>query len=225
MTEIIPYCTDEDIAVRAGGDLLALVPGDQKIASGSDGVFGVGDRWLLTSAGVDFVARGAAGGNICLLTAPKAVFRVPGDLLAVEAAEVGGLRLRRKGMTAGSGDPPGPIAGATGVEFALLTLGPQISAESYEIDQLYGTDDLVYGRRHADQYDRRQLIELTAIRVIKNQYLSMARSSTNSDHMYAKYGEYKAKVELLEKRLQVMWTNAPPGLDKTSPFGVRALRG
>ena len=55
------YATDENIAIRAGGDFAPLCPDWQKLASGSDGVFTAGSPWVLNSPSVDFEAAGVLG--------------------------------------------------------------------------------------------------------------------------------------------------------------------
>ncbi|MGZ6045669.1 MAG: hypothetical protein ACXWNW_14165, partial [Isosphaeraceae bacterium] len=58
------YATDEAIKVRCSGDYDMLVPGDQVIASGSDGAILAASPWVLTSASVNFATAGLVAGNV-----------------------------------------------------------------------------------------------------------------------------------------------------------------
>src|SRR5437762_9727881 len=120
------YATDEDIAIRASSDFLLLCPRDQKLASGTDGMFASSGRWTLTSPTVDLASCGIAAGNVVQLLGPSAYFKVPGETLVVATVATGALGLRRKGEAAGIGQPPGPPTGLSGVEFIVATLAPQI---------------------------------------------------------------------------------------------------
>ena len=64
------YATDEDIAVRAGGDFVMLCPPWQQMASGVDGVFGADAPWVLDSASVNFQSNGVTPNQVVQLTTP-----------------------------------------------------------------------------------------------------------------------------------------------------------
>ena len=88
--KVLPFAAATD----AGNGTNVVNAPAPAVFAGTDGVFGVGDRWLLTSAAVDFVARGVAVGNVCLLTKPTSAFRVPGDLLGRPASGKAAQQMR-----------------------------------------------------------------------------------------------------------------------------------
>src|SRR4051812_26471689 len=113
------YANDEDLRSRLGADFLYLVPREQRLAAGTDGVFSSADRWTLTSASNDFVNQGAAGGMVCRLPTKISPGTVPpfgasGEAFAVDATSSltpHDVLLRRIGAAVGAGYPPGPAAG------------------------------------------------------------------------------------------------------------------
>jgi hypothetical protein len=210
------YATDEDVALRASSDFPTLCPRDQKLASGTDGAFSPNDPWTLTSSSADFAAQGVAAGNVVQLTKPTSAFRPPGEALAVLSASANGLTLRRKGQPAGVGQPPSPPGGLVGVEFAVMTLGPQIEAASYDLNRRYGIDDLVAGRRPADLYDPREVQQATVLTVLYRQYLDMSREAGDQgDTFAAKARAVKAELDDLLARVVVRW--GPPGNSPGAP--------
>ena len=60
---MIAYATDEDLAIRAPADFLALCPKDQVVAAGADGLFLPDDPWTLRSPSVNFAGAGASPGR------------------------------------------------------------------------------------------------------------------------------------------------------------------
>src|SRR5262245_5648288 len=124
------YATDEDIAVRAGGDFILLAPPWQQMAAGTDGVFASGAPWVLTSASVDFQANGVQPNQVVLLSAPRTSFPGGGRLLAIDSVASGAITLRRLHKELNVGQPPAPAAGLTSVAFSVTTLDPQIEEAS-----------------------------------------------------------------------------------------------
>ena len=121
---MIVYATDEDIALRASTDFIALCPRDQVLATGTDGVFDPSDPWTLRSTSVDFAAFGLVPGLLARLTRPTNVFSPNGEIFAIHGVATGAITLRRKGqLPAGIGQPPSPPGGLSGVEFAVRSLG------------------------------------------------------------------------------------------------------
>src|SRR4051794_18663923 len=114
-----PYCTDEDIALRALADYPVICPDSQKLAHGTDGAFAAAAPWTLTSQGVDFAGYGVHAGNVVHLTQPRSVYRNEGELFAVAAVAAGAVTLRRLGKPSGIGQPPAPAAGLTAVAFTV----------------------------------------------------------------------------------------------------------
>jgi len=210
---MISLATDEDIAVRASGDFAALCPKDQTLAAGTDGVFNPGDPWTLRSASVDFHGFGLAPGQMARLAKPSTCFGANGELFAIAAVGPGSITLRRKGQAAGIGQPPGPAAGLTGVEFSARTLGPQIARASYDLDLRFGIDDLVVGRRSVDLYDPVELREAVVLTVLYRQYQDQSRQfasgSERPDDWYAaKARIIKEELDDLLDRLALKWNAA-----------------
>ena len=219
------YATDEDIAIRAPADFPILCPRDQKLAAGSDGVFGAALPWTLTSPSVDFSACGLTPGMILLLTKPAATFRPPGEALVVVSTAPFAVALRRKGLASGAGQPP---SAATGVEFAAVTLAPQIEAASYDLNRRYGIDDQVPGRRAIDLYDPREIREAAILSVLHRQYVAMSRETGDQgDTFGAKAALVKAELDDLLDRVVVRWgpQSAPAAAEgSTNRFGTRLVR-
>jgi len=222
------YATDEDIAIRASADFPILCPKDQKLAAGSDGSFGASLPWTLASSSVDFSACGLSPGNIILLTKPVASFKPPGDALVVVATAPFAVTLRRKGLRIGAGQPPTPPTALMGVEFAAVTLGPQIESASYDMNRRYGIDDLVPGRRVVDLYDPREIREATILSVLYQQYVAMSRETGDQgDTFGAKAALVKAELDDLLDRVVVRWGSqvAPTAAEgSTNRFGTRLIR-
>lgn len=203
------YATDEDIALRAPSDFAILCPRDQCLAQGNDGAFGA-DPWSLTSSSVNFQAAGVAPGQVVRLTQPISVFRPPGDTLTVDSVAAGTVRVRRKGLHSGAGQPPGPAGGVSGVEFSVTTLGPQIARASYDLNRRFGIDDFIAGRRPADLFDPREVCEATVLTVLYRQYLELSRGTPErADAFAAKAQAYRGELDDLLARLVVHWAPAP----------------
>ena len=223
-----PYATDEDIALRASSDFALLCPRDQSLASGGDGVFSPTDRWSMMSATVDFASQGLVPGNVLLLTKPAATFKPPGEALVVASVGTGIVTLRRKGLPSGVGQPPGLAAGLNGVEFAAATLGPQICRESFDLDQRYGIDDLVAGRRTCDLYDPREVKDAVVLAVLHARYSEMSRDGAEQhDNFTTKARLVKADLDDLLARVVVHWRPAGAvwgGDISVSRFATRLTR-
>jgi hypothetical protein len=229
------YATDEDIALRASADYLALCPRDQLLASGSDGVFDASDPWTLTSASVDFAAYGLVPGQLARLTKPSTAFGANGELFAIQAVAAGAITLRRKGQAGGVGQPPAPQGGLGGVEFAVRSLGPQIQLAGYDLDRRFGVDDAIAGRRSVDLHDPHQLREAVILTVLYKQYLDQSRqfagriadqSETPGDVYAAKARIAKAELDELLDRLSLGWNEADVAARAiaTTRFGTRISR-
>ncbi len=222
------YATDEDIAIRAPADFPILCPKDQKLAAGADGSFSASLPWTLTSSSVDFSACGLTPGKILLLTKPVATFKPPGEALVVVSTAPFAVTLRRKGLGSGAGQPPAPPSGLTGVEFAAVTLGPQIECSSYDLNRRYGIDDQVPGRRVVDLYDPREIREATILSVLYRQYVAMSRETGDQgDTFGAKAVLVKSELDDLLDRVVVRWGSqvalgAAEG--STNRFGTRLVR-
>lgn len=216
------YATDEDLAIRAAGDFALLCPKDQKLAEGADGAFAGSDRWTLASASNDFQALGLKAGHIVQLT-KQGVFRGTEEF-AVAAVAPGAVMLRRKGLAASNGLPPGPAGGAAGVSFTVATLQPQIERASYDLNRRYAIDDLVSGRRSSDLYDPREVTDACVLEVLWTQYAAMSRNAgEHSDHFARQAVNRKAELEALLGRVVIHW--APQSVIRdSSPCSARLSR-
>ena len=198
------YATDEDVSVFAGDDYPLLVPPGQVVAKGTDGAIGAGNLWLLTSATVDFNAYGCKAGHVCLLSKPTSRYTPPGWRLGVASSSVSGLLLRRQQADTGvTGQPPAPAAGLTSVEFAALTLFPQIEAVSYRLNRLLGLDDTGRGISTASLFDRRELREACIYGVLADQYLHVMHLGDESDTFRRKHEMYRSRWEQASGTLTV----------------------
>jgi hypothetical protein len=214
------YATDEDIYIASSGDYTYLVPQGNVVARGTDGVFAADPprgSWILTSASADFEVQGVADGMVCQITAPLNVFKSP-DLCIVSSAVGSSLTLRRPGLDAGEGDPPGPIAGIAGVTYLIATLRPQIEHATFELNNAIGIDETVAGRTYADIREPRELQSACVSLVLWRQYLAAARNSTKWDDSMAKAKMYEQDYKSIVARLTITFTAG----DSTSSF--RQLR-
>lgn len=223
-----PYATDEDIALRASADFTLLCPRDQKVASGSDGVFSPGSPWALTSATADFQALGATAGQVVQVQVSGTAPAPSPDCLVVAGVAPGSVTLRRKGQPAGVGMPPGPAAGAGGVKFKIVTLAPQIALVSADIDRRFGiANGASPGRSASALADPGELRDAVVLTVLYRQYLDASREVAGAvDSFAAKARAVKADLDDLLARLALHWNRAP-GDDLAPPttrFGTRMSR-
>jgi hypothetical protein len=222
------YATDEDIAIRASADYSILVPRDQKLAWGNDGQFAPGQRWVLSSATVDFQANGLSPDHVVLLTQPVSLFKPPGELFVVVDVSAGTVTLRRKGQPEGVGQPPAPQGGILQVEYSVATFAPQIASASYDLNRRYGIDDFIAGRRASDLFDPREVREATVLTVLHRKYMDLCRGPEHyGDSFAAKAQLYKQELDDLLARTVVHWLPAlveGPYNIPTSRFGTRLSR-
>jgi len=227
---MIVYATDEDIAIRAPADYLALCPSDQLLASGTDGLFLASDLWTLRSPSVDFAGSGVLPGQVIRLGG-AAVAGAHGELYVIAVIGSGGLTLRRVGQAPGVGRPPAPLSGLSGVEFVVRTLAPQIDRASYDLNHRFGIDEAVTGRRSADLRDPRSLTDATVLTVLSRRYFDQARRfAGNADGPEDWYGvkARATKIELddLLDRLVLRWNSLtdPSRSSPTTRFSTRLSR-
>lgn len=212
------YCTEEDIAIRAAGDFLVVVPRDQVSARAADGAIGAG-TWVLTSATVgSFAARGVLPGQVVKVWGAKgtpagSAFgpESAADLFVVDAVAGASLTLKRKGLASGQGEPPSAVA-LTGVGFAVLTLYPQIEDASFELQQRYGIDDAVVGSATADLYKVRELRQATTLTVLHRLYLAMARDASKPDDFARKASVLRQELSDVLAMVALHW--GPTGDDR-----------
>lgn len=219
---MITYATDEDVALRAPADFLALCPRDQVVAAGPDGLFLASDPWTLRSPAVDFAAAGLAPGQVARLAGQPAA-GPQGELFAVAAVGPGGLTLRRIGQGPGVGRPPAPATEVLGVDFAVRTLAPQLARASADLALRFGVDEAIPGRRSSDLRDPRTLAEAAVLAVLAQRYLDLARrfagtSDEPEDWYGVKARALRAELDDLLDRMVIRWgMSADPG--RAAPCG------
>ena len=223
---MIAYATDEDLAIRAPADFLALCPKDQVVAAGSDGLFLPDDPWTLRSPSINFAEVGASPGQVVRLTGK--VFGSQGELYAVDSVGSGGLTLRQKGQESGAGRPPSV---GSSIEFMIRTLIPQIHRATEDLNFRFGIDETVVGRRSVDLRDRRGLLDATVLTVLARQYLDQARQfSGRTDEPEDWYGIkarlIKAELAELLDRMVLRWVGSveTEHASPTTRFGTRLSR-
>jgi hypothetical protein len=204
------FATDEDLAIRVPTDFLALCPADQKLASGTDGIFLASDRWTISSATVNFQQAGIQPGHVVRLFGPESHYSPPGELLAIASVSPASLTLRRKGLEAGYGQPPGPTGGLTGVQFVVVSLAPQIELASSDLSRRFGIEPAVPGRRFDDLSDPSELKEATILGVLARRFLDLTcRPGDPDDPSASKARAYQRELEELLARIVLHWRSAP----------------
>lgn len=221
-TTVPTYCTDENIAVRAGGDFVALAPPWQVSAAGSDGVFAAGSPWVLTSALVDFGANGVLPNQVMHLTAPAAQYPGGGHLMAIDAVAGGSVTLRRLHGDTGVGQPPAPAAGLTNVKFSVPTLIPQIEEASFAIKRRYGIDEAMFDRSSDYLHEIRDLRLAAVLTVLLARYTQECRTDR---------GDYPIKIDRIRReldevmgRMLLRWGESGQAGIPASLFGTRVTR-
>ncbi len=216
------YATDEDIAVRAGGDFVMLCPLWQQMGSGVDGVFAANAPWVLSSASVDFQSNGVMPHQVVQLTTPKSQYPGSGQLLAIDSVSGLSLTLRRLHKDLNVGQPPAPASGLTGVTFTINTLDPQTEEASFDIKRRFGIDELIVDRTSSWVYDLRDLRMATVLTVLHDRYTVEARSDG---------GDFARKIDLIKSqlsevldRVQVRWGPFGNSAEPSTLFGCKISR-
>ena len=70
---------------------------------------------------------------------------------------------------------PGPVRGATGVEFLIATLDPQVEEASFDLNRRFWIDPNIAGRTPGDVYDLRDLRQACVLTVLAQRYASETR--------------------------------------------------
>jgi hypothetical protein len=187
------YATDEDIAVRAGGDFTILCPQWQMMAQGTDGVFLAGSPWQLSSESVDFEANGVEPNQVICLTSPKSVYPGSGALLAIDSVAGNSIVLRRLYKDLNVGQPPAATSGLSGVTFTINTLDPQSEEASFAIKRRFGIDEQIAERTSSWIYDLQDLRLATVLTVLQDRYTA----ETRSDH-----GDFALKIKRISQQLE-----------------------
>lgn len=216
------YATDEDIAVRAGMDFVALAPYSQRMAGGTDGAFLPADPWTLTSGTAQFLTNNVHPNQVVWLTQPKSQFAGNGIILAIDSVQASSITLRRLHKDLGVGAPPSPAAGLTGVTFVINTLDPQTEEASYDLKRRYGVDENIWNQSSSNMYDLRDLRTATVLTVLQGRYVQEARGDR---------GDFPRKIALLSaqlasvlERVEVRWGVNGKNPPSSSLFGCLTMR-
>jgi hypothetical protein len=216
------YCTDEDIAVRAGGDYFLLAPAWQQMAAGTDGVITGGSPWVLTSAAqVNFATNNVSPNQVVQLSAPKTNFPGSGQFLAVDSVSGASITLRRLHQDLNVGQPPA-LAGVTGVTFTINTLGPQIEEASWDIKQRFGIDENVFYRSSSYIYVLRELRIATVLNVLKQRYAAEVRVE-RGDWSY-KFNLIRSELDQTLDRIRVLWGQFGNSAEPSTVFNTKICR-
>jgi hypothetical protein len=197
------FATDEDIAVRAGGDFITLCPGWQQMAYGTDGDFAPGAPWVLNSTAINFAANNVAPNQVVWLSQPKSQYPGGGALLAIDSVAGTSITLRRLHKDLNVGQPPAPIAGLTNVTFTINTLDPQTEEASFDIKRRFGIDENISARESSWVYDLRDLRMATVLSVLLARYTQEARSDRGD--FPRKIDQIKIELGQVLDRVQVRW--------------------
>ena len=215
------YCTDEQIAVRAGGDFVLLCPKWQKLAFGLDGVFTAGTPWSLSSASASFVAAGISPGNVLWLQKPNTTDRGTGELFCVDSVTATSATLPRVGLASGTGLPPGG-SGLTGVEYTVLTLTPQIEDVSFWINRMWNIDPARPGRQPVDARDLRDIRDFCVLTVITRRLVAELQDKPNNAWALKLQG-YREELSIVQARVDLRWTQTDT-MPNSRLFSTRLVR-
>ncbi len=216
------YATDEDIAVRAGGDFVTLCPQWQQMAAGADGFFSAGIPWVLNSTAVNFETNGVAPNQVVQLTAPKTQFPGGGQLLAVDSVSGNTVTLRRLHKDLNVGQPPAPAAGILGVQFAINTLDPQIEEATFDIKRRFGIDENITFRDSTWIYDQRDLRMAVVLSVLQDRYSAENRS--NRGDFFQKITQIRRQLDAIIDRVQVRWGPFGNSAEPATVFNCKISR-
>lgn len=221
------YCSDEHVCIRDPDDFAVLTPRHQCIARGTAGYFTADEPWVLKDDSADFEASGVISGYVIVLKARgNKVYQASGEAFAVEAIEGSNLTLRRVGLEAGAGMPPGTVDGVSGVEYSIETLGPQIEQESFALNREYAIDPADPSRSPDGLYDLRDLRDVCVLQVLAARYAFAMRTAADGSDFKAKLNLAMAELSDRKARLSVRWAltvanDSPP---PSTRFSTRLVR-
>jgi hypothetical protein len=218
------YCTDEDILVRASGDYITLCPSWQAMGKGTDGAFAAGLPWVLSSSSVNFGSNGVKPNQVVALLTPRSQFPGGGDMLAIDSVSSDGfsITLRRPHKDLNVGQPPAPLAGLTGVTFAIVTFDPQIEEASFAIKRAYGIDETLPMRNSAYVYDLRDVRILTVLTVLYDRYTSELRSDRGD--WVRKMGHIRSQRDEVAGRVEIRWGAMGNSAEPSTIFSTKLSR-
>jgi hypothetical protein len=197
------YATDEDIAVRAGGDFITLCPAWQQMAFGTDGYFSSGSPWVLNSSSTNFATNNVQPNQVVWLSAPKSQYPGGGVLLAIDSVSAASITLRRLHKDLNVGNPPAPSAGLSGVTFTINTLDPQTEEASFDIKRRFGIDETIVDRASSWVFDLRDLRMATVLSVLLARYAQEVRGDRGD--FPQKITQIKTELQQVLDRVQVRW--------------------
>jgi len=216
------YATDEDIAVRAGGDFVTLCPLWQQMAYGVDGVFAANAPWVLSSASVNFQSNGVLPNQVVQLTSPKSQYPGGGQLLAIDSVSGSSVTLRRLHQDLNVGQPPAPAAGLTGVAFTVNTLSPQVEEASWDLKRRFSVDENIADRSSSWIYDLRDLRMATILTVLHERYIAETRSDKGD--FARKIGLIKSQLAEVLDRVQIRWGPFGNSAEPSTLFSCKLSR-
>jgi hypothetical protein len=216
------YCTDEDIAARAGGDFVTLCPAWQQMAAGTDGYFNNGSPWVLNSTATNFGTNGVAPNQVVLLSAPKSQYPGTGQLLAIDSVNGTAITLRRLYKDLNVGAPPAPSAGLTSVAFTINTLDPQSATASFDIKRRFGIDETIYDRSSTWVFDLQDLRMAAVFTVLMARYTQEAR--TDKGDFARKIQLIKVELQQVLDRVQVRWGPFGNSAEPSTLFSTKLSR-
>jgi hypothetical protein len=216
------YATDEDIAVRAGGDFITLCPPWQQMAAGTDGFFNSGSPWVFNSTATNFQSNNVAPNQVVWLSAPKSQYPGSGQLLAIDSVSGTSLVLRRLHKDLNVGNPPAPAAGLTGITFAINTLDPQTEEASFDIKRRFAIDENIIARASSWIYDLRDLRIATVLTVLYDRYTSETR--TDRGDFAIKIQRIRQQLDDVMARVQVRWGPFGNSAEPSTLFSCKLSR-
>lgn len=216
------YATDEDIAVRAGGDFTTLCPAWQQMAYGVDGFFANGSPWVLNSTATNFASNNVQPNQVVWLTAPKTQYPGGGVLLAIDSVSGTSVTLRRLHKDLNVGNPPAPAAGLAGITFTINTLDPQTEEASFDIKRRFGIDETIVARTSAWVFDLRDLRMATVLTVLSARYTQEARGERGD--FPRKIAQIKSELQQVLDRVQVRWGPFGNSEEPTTIFSCKLSR-
>lgn len=206
------FATDEDVLLQVPRDFVPLCPKHQNLAAAKDGFITSTDPWTLYSQSVDFISRGIKPGHVVQIVGPSAAVGPAGDILGISAVAEHALTLRRTGLPAGLGHPPGSPGGLSGLDFFIPTLGPQIVKASLEIARRCGIDHRVPGRRFTDLKNESDIRIATVLSVIHRRYLDHGRGDQGGDDpLMGKALIFASMLDSHLGRMVVHWSDQRAG--------------
>ena len=216
------FCTDEDVAIRAGEDFGKVCPRSQRLAYGSDGAALAASPWVLTSGTVNFGSQGVQPGVVLLLSkSSSSAFAPAGELFVVASVAGSSVTLRRPGLASGVGQPI-TLTDLSAVAFDCRTFAPQIDNATYKARKFFGIDPNVTGVKPTDLYDPRELQQYTVLNALLQAYV--AAEKTAQTDFTLKIQSFQAELDQLTSMLTIRWGTAGDGKPTTSIFSARMRR-